>query len=1068
MAVSAFSSWRDEPLPALMETIRAGVVEATGDDLASWAPGTPAAETLRTWTQRARTLLVVLDQFEDYFLYHPYEDGPGTFGGELPTIVNDPNLRVHMLLSIREDALGKLDRFKGVIPRLFANYVRIEHLTRGAARRAIEGPIEEWNRRLPPGATPYSLEPALVESVLEATSTGELSLTRGATAREESERDREHVEAPFLQLVLERVWRATVDSGSHDLTAGRLAELGGAERIVENHLLEALAALTAGERDTAADVLRYLVTRSKTKIAHPASDLAYWTGRSEDGVTAVLDRLCSPEGGRILRRVPPPSPGGGATRYELFHDILAEPILEWRRDYDHDRRRRAAIRRFAQIAGALLVLATVLGALGIWALVQRSEARSATRTATSIALASASKDRVGQSVDISLLLALAANRADTTPEAANAMVGALTAARRSGAEAILRSALGSDVRSIAFSPDGRTLATGTVAGFVQLWDTSTPSSRGMPLFGHQDEVWGLSFSPDGNTLASASRDGTIRLWDVDAQKARGDPIEPRVGGLRSVAFSPDGRLLALAGSDDMIHLLDAQSRSVSGRPLRGHDGEVVSLAFSADGRTLVSGGYDRTVRLWDVDRRAQRGDPLTGHDAEVWSVALSPDGRTIASGDRDGIVRLWNARTGRPQGDPLDGKAGQVWSVAFSPDGKTLASSGFDDTVRLWSVADGAPVGDPLRGHTAGVYGVAFRRDGLLASAAFDATVRLWDSRSRAAFGAPLRGHTDRVESVAFSPDGSLLASAGFDRVIRLWDARTGAPRSAFGAGMTESIEQLAFSPDGDTLATATVDGTVGLWRVADGQRVGTLERHAAAVHTVAFSPDGSLLATGSADGTAQLWDARTFEKRGDPLRSAGLQGPVWSVAFAPDGDRLVYAADDDRVHVWDLERLTEIDTSDEGGLPLSVAFAPAGDDFATGEVVGVVGLWRLDPLTAVGELRGHTDRVESVAFSPDGGTLASAGYDGTVRLWDTDARRQLGQPLAAHDGAVYAVAFSPDGQTLASGGNDGTVRLWSGIFWRDRSDLTEQVCRLVAPGLSIAEWVELAPRLDYERTCPT
>jgi len=176
-AICSFSTWRDDPLPALVEKIRASAVEASGGvDLPAWRPDEePLVDTIRGWTKHVRTLLVVLDQFEDYFLYHPEEDGEGTFAIEFPRLVNEPNLRVNFLLSIREDAWAKLDRFEGRIPRLFVNYVRVEHLRPEAAEQAIEGPIAEWNRRLPPGEAPWSVEPELVSAVIEATGAGRLA-----------------------------------------------------------------------------------------------------------------------------------------------------------------------------------------------------------------------------------------------------------------------------------------------------------------------------------------------------------------------------------------------------------------------------------------------------------------------------------------------------------------------------------------------------------------------------------------------------------------------------------------------------------------------------------------------------------------------------------------------------------------------------------------------------------------------------------------------------------------------------------------------------------------------------
>jgi hypothetical protein len=368
-AICTVRSWLDDPIRTLQESSRAALQELAGDEPLA-VPGATLTDSLHAWTEQAGTLLAVLDQFEEYFQYHGEEDTAEHltgFAAELARIVNDPNLTVNVLLSIREDAWAKLDRFEGHIPLLFANYLRVDHLDVDAAREAIEAPIAAWNRTLEPGDEPYDIEPALIGAVLSAAG-------GGLAPEGDSETAADRVEAPFLQLVLERLWRATVADDAHVLTLARLEALGGARQIVERHLLDALAGLTPTEQDAASDCFRFLVSSSKAKIAHPAADLAEWTHRSEPQVTTVLDKLCTGESGRILRAVAPAAGETSSTSYELFHDVLAEPVLAWRRGHEQERHRREARRRLVRVGSAALALVAVFAALSIWALIERVHA----------------------------------------------------------------------------------------------------------------------------------------------------------------------------------------------------------------------------------------------------------------------------------------------------------------------------------------------------------------------------------------------------------------------------------------------------------------------------------------------------------------------------------------------------------------------------------------------------------------------------------------------------------------------------------------------------------------------
>src|SRR5215218_5882788 len=414
-------------------------------------PSTPIVETLREWTKSVRRFLVVLDQFEDYFLYNADERAPGSFDAEFPEIVNDANLRVNVLVSIREDAWARLDRFEGRIPQLFANYIRVDHLDRDAARQAVRGPIGEWNRRRPNDAAQYSIDAELIDAVVEAAASGRLGLGEQVDgAPVDAAGVETGVEAPFLQLVMDRLWTATVEDGKTALTLDRLRELGGAEQIVQSHLVDALGALNDEEQAIAAELFRFLVTRSKTKIAHPASDLAEWTKRSEPDVIAVLEQLCRGESGRILRAVAPPDGLPESTRYELFHDVLAEPILDWRKHYEQAREleqleaRRVAEEESARTAEAqrqrerrnrlirsaaivLLVLTAALIGVSVVAFLQRQDAIGFAHVARSQRLASLSSTKFGIDPGRALMLGAAAVSESPTEEARAAFSEALAA-----------------------------------------------------------------------------------------------------------------------------------------------------------------------------------------------------------------------------------------------------------------------------------------------------------------------------------------------------------------------------------------------------------------------------------------------------------------------------------------------------------------------------------------------------------------------------------------------------------------------------------------------------------------
>ncbi|KAJ5898218.1 hypothetical protein N7504_008506 [Penicillium tannophilum] len=401
----------------------------------------------------------------------------------------------------------------------------------------------------------------------------------------------------------------------------------------------------------------------------------------------------------------------------------------------------------------------------------------------------------------------------------------------------------------------------------QIW-----SSLLQTLEGHSGSVRSVAFSPKGRLLASGSRDQAVRLWDP-MTGALQQTLEGHSDSVVSVAFAPDGQLLASGSEDKTVRIWDPVA-GVLQQTLKGHSDWVRSVSFSPDGQLVASGSQDTTVRLWNLAMGALQ-QTLEGHSDSVRSVVFSPGGRLLASGSEDKTVRLWDPATGSLQ-QTLEGHSDWVRSVSFSPDGQLLASGSQDTTVRLWNLATGA-LQKTLEGHSDSVRSIAFSPNGrLLASGSWDQTIRLWDPATGTLYKT-LNSHS--IRSVAFSPDGQLLASGSWDQTVRLWDPAIDASQQNI-EGHSDWIRSVAFSPDGRLLASGSQDMTVRLWDPATGALQQTLGGHSGWVVSVAFSPDGRILASGSEDKTVRLWSPVT----GALQQTLEAKGPITNLGFSQDG----------------------------------------------------------------------------------------------------------------------------------------------------------------------------------------
>jgi len=335
-SVIVFGAWRDDP--------RCGLGRILGQQVSEDMPGRLAEKLDRVSSRLECDLLVILDQFEEYFLYHPNEDCQSGFASEFAEAVNQ-SVRTSFLISIREDSLAKLDRFEGAIPGILGNRLRVDHLNLDAAREAIQKPIEQFNRLRSRDEPPVTIEDALVEKVLRQVATGRMvrAVSGDTFGRRPSASHRadERVETPYLQLVMTRLWNEEQRAGSRIMRVETLGRLGGAEKIVGTHLDAAMSSLTPSETEVAARIFNHLVTPSRTKIAHSIADLANYAGVTPDALALLLQKLSTGENRLLVPVAPSPDETTGV-RYQILHDILASSVLDWRARHVQGRQRAEA------------------------------------------------------------------------------------------------------------------------------------------------------------------------------------------------------------------------------------------------------------------------------------------------------------------------------------------------------------------------------------------------------------------------------------------------------------------------------------------------------------------------------------------------------------------------------------------------------------------------------------------------------------------------------------------------------------------------------------------------------
>lgn len=997
--VAYHASWRDDPLAALGHSLRAALpTDTERDGLMSSDP--LSVDLLREVTRRYDADLYLLcDGLEEWALY---QDGAKAeaFASELGRIVETPGLRVNVLLGVREDALAKLDRLEAYIPDLFRNGLRLDHLTAAGARDAIEKPLLRHNQAHPSHS--IALESSLVDRLLRELRTGRVVVTDGRGASGAPDKT---IETPFLQLVMTRLWSAEKAQESAVLRESTLVSLGGASRIVRTHLDEVMAQLTDEQRATAAQVFRYLVTPSGTKIAHTAEDLAEYAGISD--MTQLVDMLEELASGRerVLRPVPPPVEHPGPPRYEIFHDVMAPAILDWRRRYvaeqdrlkaeavlvqtrqeaeERHRRTKRRLRRSRLLSAALALLLAAAIAAVVYAKRSSDDAVAGRRLA-----------------DFERLL-------PSDPAAAlHAALGAWHKRNSPTAEAAVRTALDAD-------------------------------NRLQVLSGHSGIVWTSQFAPDGKTVLTAGSDGTARIFDAAGQHPARilTPADHSRSPVQAASFSQDGSMVATAENDGSVRVYSADGQPIDVLTTLRRQAQAVWTTQHGRQLLLVSTASDEVepAVLWDPKQNVQLvhyGDQKTG----AIMASLSRDGSEVVAADNAGSLTVWDTGSGRQlaHSESMGSAAFPHFVTPSSGRIAALASgSGTDWELKLWDWRTPSAVVTGSSSKARFPVDLAVSNDGKRIAMVNDKFVLFFDATSDGYASAS--GYTAEqpagINGAEFSADGQWLLTAGVDGRSQVWAATAfdGRPVAEF-SGHRGEIFSAQFDPvDPTQVTTASVDGTARIWKFNSAK----LLRPAGGgwVMDAEFSSDGTHIVTAEDTGDVQIWNAATG--RAGPMWNTYSPGFLVSAQFVANDDRIVTATRYSYApELWDWttqEHLVEL-THEDQWISSGATVNQDGTQVAVGDSYNRVVEWDLHSGKIVGKSTSSHNGwfITSVAYVPNSNMIAAASDDGSVRIWESThlegpAVRTLGQ---AGSTAVLALAASPDGTRIVSVDGGHVIRIW-------------------------------------------
>lgn len=973
--------------------------------------------------------LIIFDQFEEYFLYPIDSTSPDSFDAAFARAVNRRDLDVHFMISLREDALSGLDRFRHRIPILLANLYRLEFLTRDEIKRAILEPLTTLQSLYPNANVPKQADDTLADLVVSDQVAFEQGGEGGSAGRTP-----DRFVTPFLQLVMRRLWEEEARNGSPALRTATFEKLGRATGVVRLFIQDTLGALSPQEQQTAASALRYLVTPSGAKVALGVGDLAGYVTASDDELRRLALKLSGHEQ-RILRAIQHPSGRPELVRFEIYHDALARPLLDWRVAYERDaatqeameaafkenRERQAARRRKIVVRARNLGVgvAVLFLALGGWRLVQQyfdSFAASA--------LASKASENIDRDRGLALMLALEAIGRDSTSDDGDVVL------RRALFETgeVGNKTLGAVPDALMLSPDGAWLMARSSGDTTHVVSTSSLTDT-LNIWSDSERVTDARFSPDSRFLAVVQDNSILVLWDVPAHKVVGQLLhvcnrEPRsvvvtsgaaqlfvtcddgeVRGWRGYApasepvilleaneggyelrTSPDGSHILLFASGEQPRIVDVQAMKLTA-PIGKNQISPDELLFTSRDRvvgvhwsapvlelySLVGSNPSARFQLkctptaLDVARKS--GTLVYGCDDGAMS-QMTLDVLTssdVLMADIFGEHRAPNATTqDAPRERRLTGHAGGVTATEVSDDGRLGFSIG-PDGANVWDLTTQRTLRTirPATGSFA--KGIFLRDNARLATVTSDGALQLWSlDAARRTYASTAAGH---LGAVLAPGNGLFIASANDREGVRLWATDTTRRSWNTGVALSGRLASIpAFSPDATRLALMWSDGEVTEFDVATAQKSWESTPH----------------------------DIVTFVEQ-----DRFSKGPIPDQVNNRKSDFLAERAD--------------LQYSADGKKLLASAFSSVASRSSTNYRVRVR-LYDVGTSSPPIELP-IVQRGEHVALSPDARTIAIARSNGEIITFDVTTRDST--LLVRSGGGTPMIAYRNDGSLVVARGKE-------------------------------------------------